>query len=164
MLAAVLAAVVPMVEAAGTALAAPEDGWETECAELLAKANATRALQLVRTQLQAQGMRLVPQGCPYVRVAAGQMQQVLDVRVQVLDSDVASQFVRGPLADGEEVDMGGVQIALPLLAQGVAAEVEEAVSPDVLFNRQWLAQLMKARGLQAVSGHWWAFVPTVSGQ
>lgn len=134
----------------------------TDCASLLDQANSRRVLQIVRAQLHAQGMRLVTQGCPFVRTSAGNMQQVLDVRVQVLDSDVAAGFVRGPLADGDEVDMGAVHLLMPEHAPAVAQAQEEDASPDVLFNRQWLAGVMQARGLQAVPDHWWAFVPSVA--
>ena len=138
----------------------------TECSPLLEPLAARRALQLVRAQLQAQGMQLVVQACPFVRVGVATMQQVVDVRVLVANSDVAANFVRGPLADGEEVDMGGVHLAAPSLAQGMvktATALQEDVSPDVLFNRQWLIHVMKNRGLQAVDGHWWAFVPSTAG-
>ena len=134
----------------------------TDCASLLDQANSRRVLQIVRAQLHAQGMRLVTQGCPFVRTSAGNMQQVLDVRVQVTDSDAAAHFVRGPLADGEEVDMGAVHLGIPSQAQGLGAGQEEEASPDVLFNRQWLAGVMKARGLQTVQDHWWAFVPAAT--
>ena len=121
-----------------------------ECAALLQPNSAWRAWQIAKVVMQSQGMRLVLQACPFVRVGVGRMQQVLDVRVHVTDSDTAAQFVRGPLADGEAVDMGDVHIEP---AHG------EEVSPDVQFNRDWLAQVMQKRGLAPVEGHWWAFVP-----
>lgn len=135
----------------------------TECSPLLEATAARRAMQLVRAQLLAQGMQLVVQACPFVRVGDGDMQQVVDVRLVVLNSEVAANFVRGPLADGEEVDMGAVQLDAPGLSDGMSkaayAAPEEDVSPDVLFNREWLIQTMKNRGLRAVNGYWWAFVP-----
>jgi D-alanyl-D-alanine dipeptidase len=143
----------------------------TDCAALLDQANTRRAMHVVRVQLQAQGMKLVTQGCPFVRTGVGNMQQVLDVRVQVTDSDAAAHFVRGPLADGEEVDMGAVHLGMPGQVhqvhevdqvQELGAAQQEEVSPDVLFNRQWLAGVMKARGLQTVQDHWWAFVPAAT--
>lgn len=130
-----------------------------ECSTLLDHAHARRAMPLVRAQLAAQGMELVLQACPYVRVGAGDMLQVLDVRVVVLNSDVAADFVRGPLADDEVVDMGDVQLVLPSLAQGFAPREDDELSPDVLFNRKWLSKLMQRWGLHAVPAHWWAFVP-----
>lgn len=132
----------------------------TECSPLLDQAHARHAIQLVRAQLLAQGMRLVVQACPFVRAGAGDMRQVVDARVVVKNSDIATHFVRGPLADDEEVDMGDVHLDLPNLARGLhAAEDADDVSPDVLFNRQWLAGLMEHRGLRAVPHHWWAFEP-----
>ena len=127
-----------------------------ECAPLLDQAGARRALHMSKVLLQSQGMRLVVQACPFVRVGVGDMQQVLDVRVQISDSDTAAQFVRGPLADGEEVDMGDVHIEEP--------EPEDEVSPDVQFNRAWLAGVMQKRGLKPVGGHWWAFVPSAAAK
>ena len=122
-----------------------------DCAALFGQGGSWRAVQMAKVLVQSQGMRLVIQACPFVRVGFGDMQQVLDVRVQVADSDTAAQFVRGPLADGEEVDMGDVHIVDPVPT--------EDVSPDVQFNRAWLAGVMQKRGLAPVSGYWWAFVP-----
>lgn len=152
------------VQAKDSALAMSDEEKQiaADCAPLLDQANTRRVMHVVRTQLQAQGMKLVTQGCPFVRTGVGNMQQVLDVRVQVTDSDAAAHFVRGPLADGEEVDMGTVHLGIPSQAQGLVAGQEEEASPDVLFNRQWLAGVMKARGLQTVQDHWWAFVPAAT--
>lgn len=164
-LVALLAASAPMSMAATFAISAPEEPTvyehliEPDCLPLLSQGDALRAFQLARVQLLAHGIKLIPQGCPYVRVAPGQMQQVLDVRLVVANSDVAAQFVRGPLADGAEVDMGGVHFTLPALAQDVAYAKEENVSPDVVFNRQWLVDVMQSNGWQGIPGHWWAFVP-----
>lgn len=133
--------------------------WQADCAPFFATEAAAREFQLVRAQILAQGMKLDLQGCPYVRITHNQMQQVLDVRVVVVQSEVASQFVRGPLADGEEVDMGSVHLEQPPWTKEKAKQVQEEVSPDVLHNRAWLAHLMKTRGWKAVSGYWWAFVP-----
>jgi D-alanyl-D-alanine dipeptidase len=130
----------------------------TECVTLLEDARTRHALQMVKVLVQSQGMQLVLQACPYVRTHPGTLQQVLDVRVRVVDSETAAHFVRGPLADGEEVDMGDVHLGLP---EYVTAQ-EPDVAPDVQFNRGWLAAVMQGRGWQAVPGHWWAFVPAPS--
>lgn len=122
-----------------------------DCRPLFGQAKAWRAFETVKVLVQSQGMRLVVQACPFVRTGFGTMQQVLDVRVQIADSETAAQFVRGPLADGEEVDMGDVHV--------LASALEDDISPDVQFNREWLVGVMQKRGLQAVDGHWWAFVP-----
>ena len=131
-----------------------------DCTPWLETAPARRGLQLVRAQLQAQGMHLVVQACPFVRLRPGEMHQVMDVRVVVLDSEMASQFVRGPLADGEDVDMGGRHPLMQPQTDGVVPEEpDEDVSPDVLFNREWLGALLQSRGFKPVQGHWWAFMP-----
>lgn len=134
---------------------------EEDCAPLWNQAGVRRAMQVARVLVQSQGMQLIVQGCPFLRVSAGTMQQVLDVRILVVDSETAANFVRGPLADGEEVDMGPVVLSKTELKPPVAADEEEDISPDVQFNRQWLAQLMQARGWQAIPGQWWAFAPKV---
>lgn len=131
----------------------------TECAPLLAHEGAWHALQTAKVLLQSQGMYLHPQACPFVRTGEGQLQQVLDVRVRVADSDIASRFVRGPLADGEEVDMGGVSLIFSSDVHDAHYAGQEDASPDVQFNRHWLSHLMQSRGWQAVAGYWWAFVP-----
>ncbi|AVO41762.1 D-Ala-D-Ala dipeptidase [Simplicispira suum] len=63
------------------------------------------------------------------------------VQLLVLDSTRASQVLRGPLADGEHVDMGD--------APGAAALAE--LSPDVLYNRSWLRAALLRHRLEAVS-------------
>lgn len=142
-----------------------EQALTVECAPLLAPQGAWHGLQTAKVLLQSQGMRLVPQACPFVRTGGGQLQQVLDVRVWVADSETASRFVRGPLADGEEVDMGAASLIVPRESlgddRGTEYTVGDEVAPDVQFNRHWLAQLMLSRGWQAVAGYWWAFVPQV---
>lgn len=134
---------------------------ETDCNAVLAQAQVRRALHLVRVQLLAQGLQLRTNGCPFVRTGPGQMQQVLDVAVRVVDSEVAGAVVRGPLADGEDVDMGGIQLGgMPAVMEvGGLPAAEEDVSPDVLFNRAWLAGVMRARGFQPLPGAWWGFLP-----
>lgn len=125
-----------------------------ECESLLTVSHARGSLQLLKVWLHSQGMHLVLQGCPFVRVAEAQMAQVLDIRVEVLDSEIAARYVRGPLADGEPVDMGDVHLGEP--------EPEDDISPDVAFNRQWLAAVMQRYGWRVVPGQWWAFVPAAS--
>ena len=137
-----------------------------DCAPLLIQSGAQRALQTARVLVQSQGMQVVVQGCPFVRTGKEGVLQVLDVRVVVVDSETASNFVRGPLADGEEVDMGGVLLGSPVTAKALTpvSLAQEDVSPDVQYNRQWLANVMRSRGWEAVPGRWWAFVPMASGK
>lgn len=137
---------------------AEEHHIAVECAPFFDVGSTRHALHMAKVRVQSQGMRLVVQACPFVRIGPTQMQQVLDVRVVVADSETASYFVRGPLADGEVVDMGDVHLARPVSA-AVAPLEEEDVSPDVQFNRSWLASVMQGRGWAAVPAHWWAFVP-----
>lgn len=131
----------------------------SQCEPLLDYQEAWRGLQTAKAQLQSQGMALMPQACPFVRVGDGDLQQVLDVRVRVTDSMTASHFVRGPLADGVEVDMGPASQVFSSEAHDAQFPWLEDVSPDVQFNRHWLASLMHARGWHTVAGYWWAFVP-----
>lgn len=152
--------IAPQAQAVSPPSAQEQRFIAAQCAPLLGKGNAQHMFQLAKVLVQSQGMRLVTQACPFVRTASGAMEQVLDIRVLVVDSDTASQFVRGPLADREEVDMGAVHFALPSLSQGVTVEQGEDVSPDVQFNRHWLAGVMLQRGWQVLPAHWWAFVPT----
>lgn len=63
------------------------------------------------------------------------------VQLLVLDSDRASQVLRGPLADGEPVDMGD--------SPGTAALAE--LSPDVLHNRRWLRAALLRHRFQPLS-------------
>ncbi|MNR22690.1 D-alanyl-D-alanine dipeptidase [compost metagenome] len=80
--------------------------------------------------------------------------QVIAVTVIVLDGDRATHTVRGPLADGEAVDMGSAAAATAQKPAG-----DETLSPDVQHNRAWLRAAMAAQGFKPVAGWWWAFVP-----
>lgn len=126
---------------------------QAECRGL---AGQRARLEAVQARLAHQGMALRVLGCP--QLASGAGQQVLAVAVLVVDGERAARTVRGPLADGELLDMG----SMPGLAQRVgipATPSEPALSPDVQFNRAWLGALMGREGLRAVPGAWWAFVP-----
>lgn len=75
------------------------------------------------------------------------------VQVQVNDGVRASKVVRGPLADGHDVDMGtpaGVSLA-------GAAAAAEGFSPDVQHNRQWLHALMARHQFDNLPDAWWHF-------
>lgn len=76
--------------------------------------------------LRAQGLALRP-ACP------GGAQEP---RLVVLDALRASEVLRGPLADGEAVDLGGVAGA-------------GDVSPDVAFNRDWVQTVLLRHQVRA---------------
>ncbi len=67
------------------------------------------------------------------------------VSLVVVDSERASQVLRGPLADGEAVDTGDATIG------SVRAEDAFTLSPDVLFNRSWLQNALQTHWLQATA-------------
>ena len=107
---------------------------------------ATRtSLGLITRELQSQGMSL--QASCNAQSGAWVMQ------VRVVDGMKASKIVRGPLADGHDVDMGtpaGVVLAgAPAGAAGF--------SPDVQHNRQWLQSLMARHQFDNLPDAWWHF-------
>lgn len=106
---------------------------------------ARAALQQVAEALQAQGMALQAR-CP--ATGEGWVVQVL-----VVDGLKASKVVRGPLADGQEVDMGtpaGVELA-------GAASADPGLSPDVQHNRAWLRTVMARYQFDNAPQAWWRF-------
>lgn len=125
-------------------------------------------LQAVQASLAGQGLALRVLDCPQLTPAAGASGQVIAVTVMVVDGERAAKVVRGPLADGEAVDMGSavpVPAATAKLAQAVSAHPTaletpaDALSPDVVHNRDWLRAAMVAQGFRPVADRWWAFVP-----
>lgn len=106
---------------------------------------ARAALQKITQELRAQGMALKA----HCQVASGGWV----VQVQVIDGVKASTVVRGPLADGHDVDMGtpaGVRLA-------GAPTVADGFSPDVQHNRQWLHALMARHNFDNLPDAWWHF-------
>ncbi|MET1115899.1 MAG: hypothetical protein ABWY08_13235 [Comamonas sp.] len=145
----------------GAALAALAD---PECR---AMAGQRARLLAVHTALAREGMALRVLGCPQLPGAAGAATgaQVIAAAVLVVDGERAAAAVRGPLADGELLDMGS---AAPQAASGrlqrvstasLAQPRKDSLSPDVLYNRAWLRKLMAAQGLRPVADVWWAFSP-----
>lgn len=129
-------------------------------------------LQAVQAALARQGLALRVLDCPQLTQAAGvgrqASAQVIAVTVMVVDGERAADVVRGPLADGEAVDMGSavpVPAATQKQAQAVSANPTalepsaDALSPDVVHNRAWLRAAMAAQGFKPVAGCWWAFLP-----
>ena len=110
------------------------------------------AVASVRRELQAQGLALKT-SC---RVSRG----ALAVQVEVVDGLRASKVLRGPLADGEAVDMGtpaGV-------ASANAASHNTELSPDVQHNRQWLRALMARHQFENLPDAWWRFAQKATPQ
>lgn len=151
----------------GESAAAAEIASVLSQAQCRGLAGQRAQLQAVHATLARDGMALRVLGCPQLAssVQAAADRQVLAVAVLVVDGVRAARTVRGPLADGELLDMGS---AAPQAAPGRAQRVraaalvqppDDALSPDVLYNRAWLRTLMGREGLRAVPGRWWAFVP-----
>lgn len=99
------------------------------------------ALRSVEDALKAQGMALKAQ--------CNAQTGAWVVQVIVVDGMRASKVVRGPLADGGEVDMG--------TPAGVVATATQAFSPDVHHNRQWLRALMARYQFDNLTDAWWHY-------
>lgn len=106
---------------------------------------AHTALQRMADELQAQGLAL------QATCQASNAGWV--VQVWVVDGMKARQVVRGPLADGQGVDMG----TPPGLALVDAPASAHGFSPDVLHNRQWLRALMARYQFDNLPDAWWHF-------
>lgn len=103
------------------------------------------AVASARSELQAQGLVL--------KTVCQASQGALAVRVEVANGLLASKVVRGPLAEGEAVDMG-----TPAGVGGAAAASHSAdFSPDVQHNRQWLRALMARHQLDNLPDAWWRY-------
>lgn len=77
----------------------------------------------------------------------------VDLTVLVVDGARASRSVRGPLADGQEVDMG---TPFDLFDERSHTDNAEQ-SPDVQYNRRWLRSLMQRHGWRNLPEEWWHF-------
>lgn len=102
-------------------------------------------LKKVTQELQSHGMVLKASCQP---VSGGWV-----MNVGVVDGVKARKAVRGPLADGHDVDMGtpaGVSLAGAAAATG-------GFSPDVQHNRQWLHALMARHQFHNLPDAWWHF-------
>jgi len=148
-LALLLAACVHSPQAAVTAPAPPlaADAARGSAAGCRETPSARAALQAVTHELQAQGLAF--------RAACHAAAAGWVVQVRVVDGMKASKVVRGPLADGHDVDMGtpaGEELA-------GAAPHAQGFSPDVQYNREWLRGLMARHQFDAQPDAWWHFTP-----
>ena len=76
-----------------------------------------------------------------------------DLTLMVVDAQRASKWVRGPLADGIEVDMG-----TPFDMFDEQSHTDNAKqSPDVQHNRRWLRTLMQRNGWKNLPEEWWHY-------
>ncbi|MBP6395833.1 MAG: M15 family metallopeptidase [Giesbergeria sp.] len=77
----------------------------------------------------------------------------VDVTAVVLNAQRASQVIRGPLADGMDVDMG-----TPFDWFGVQSHTENpTLAPDVQHNRRWLRALLQRHGFRNLPEEWWHY-------
>ena len=135
------AAVPPDGMVAGAALAEMEAAAVPGCAD---GGPLQRAVSALRAELQPQGLAL--------RAVCEAPAQSLLVQVEVRDGVRASKVVRGPLADGEPVDMG-----MQPGAAAAAAAADTDVSPDVQHNRQWLRRVMARHQFHQLPEAGWHF-------
>ena len=106
---------------------------------------AKPALERIGRALQSHGMALQAT----CNAASGGWM----IQVQVVDGTTAHKVVRGPLADGQAVDMGTPAGAV----RSEAAAGATGFSPDVLHNRQWLRALMARHQFDNLPDAWWHF-------
>ncbi|MGU3627666.1 M15 family metallopeptidase [Comamonas sp. C24C] len=77
----------------------------------------------------------------------------VDMTLVVVDARRASKWVRGPLAEGIEVDMG-----TPFDLFDEQSHTDNAQqSPDVQHNRRWLRSLMQRNGWKNLPEEWWHY-------
>lgn len=77
----------------------------------------------------------------------------VDLTLVVVDGVRARQVLAGPLADGQEADMG-----TPFDLFDERSHTDNAeLPPDVQQNRQWLRALMQRHGWRNLPEEWWHF-------
>lgn len=123
---------------------------------LAASAGPQRALcrddSTTRTGLERIAHELQPQGLA-LKAACQAPGGGWVVQVLVVDGMKARQVVRGPLADGQAVDMGTPSGSV----QTGASANAPGYSPDVVHNRQWLHALMARHQFDNMPDAWWHF-------
>ncbi len=137
-----LLAIAPASASAMDGVAAPgEPRLGADCAQT----SGTRAsFDRIAQELRSQGMALEATCQPG---ATG-----WTVKVRVVDGMRAARAVRGPLADGHEVDMG-----TPAGVAAAPAQAPSGLSPDVQYNREWLRSLMARHQFENLPRTWWLF-------
>ena len=120
-------------------------GHATPVASCDAAGAARAALQRVADELRAHGLEL--------QASCASTGPGWAVQVLVVDGLKASKIVRGPLADGQGVDMG----TPPGVNQPGAEAAANGFSPDVQFNRQWLRATMARHQFDNAADAWWRF-------
>ncbi|MBP9782956.1 MAG: hypothetical protein KBC92_00770 [Giesbergeria sp.] len=116
----------------------PLGGQSTGCAVASQQEANWRALV---ADLRAQGLALDAQ--------CARAPNHWTMTLLVLDSTRASQVLRGPLADGEPVDMG----------EGPGAVAGAERSPDVQYNRRWLRAALLGHRFHGASADGRHFTP-----
>ncbi len=125
---------------------------------------AARALQSAQKELRAQGLSLKVLGCygpedalpgrgATAAAARHRPGSTVDLTLVVVRAQRASAAVRGPLAEGEEVDMG-----TPFGSLGAPAHTDHpTLAPDVQHNRRWLRALLQRHGFRNLPQAWWHY-------
>ena len=77
----------------------------------------------------------------------------VDLTLVVVNAERASRSVRGPLAEGEDVDMG-----TPFDWFGTQSHTDDTtLAPDVQHNRRWLRTLLQRHGFRNLPEEWWHY-------
>ena len=77
----------------------------------------------------------------------------VDLTAVVLNAQLASEIVRGPLAEGMDVDMG-----TSFDWFGMQSHTDNpTLSPDVQHNRRWLRTLLQRHGFHNLPEEWWHY-------
>ena len=77
----------------------------------------------------------------------------VDLTLLVVNAQRASRALRGPLAEGEAVDMG-----TPFDWFGAQSHTDATtLAPDVQYNRDWLRTLLQRHGFRNLPEEWWHY-------
>lgn len=77
----------------------------------------------------------------------------VDLTLVVVNAERASRSVRGPLAEGEDVDMG-----TPFDWFDTQSHTDDTtLAPDVQHNRRWLRTLLQRHGFRNLPEEWWHY-------